>query len=75
MIYPNPSNDLIFIKSQNNIIEKTDIYNFIRQLNDSKIINFNKIYTTYSFSGTYMLKKKPTNDVINKNIIKKINRI
>jgi hypothetical protein len=74
MIYPNPSNDLIFIKSQNNIIEKTDIYNFIRQLNDSKIINFNKIYTTYSFSGTYMLKK-PTNDVINKNIIKKINRI
>jgi hypothetical protein len=70
MIYPNPSNDLIFIKSQNNIIEKTDIYNFIRQLNDSKIINFNKIYTTYSFSGTYMLKK-PTNDVINKNIIKK----
>jgi hypothetical protein len=75
MIYPNPSNDLIFIKSQNNIIEKTDMYNFIRQLNDSKIINFNKIYTTYSFSGTYMLKKKPTNDVINKNIIKKINRI
>jgi hypothetical protein len=57
MIYPNPSNDLIFIKSQNNIIEKTDIYNFIRQLNDSKIINFNKIYTTYSFLGTYMLKK------------------
>jgi hypothetical protein len=70
-IYPNPSTDLIFIKSQNNIIEKIEIYNSIGQLNDSKIIDFNKIDITDLASGIYMLKIFTDNGIMNKKIIKK----
>jgi hypothetical protein len=69
-IYPNPSSDRIFIKSNNSMIEKIEIYNAIGQLNKSVISDFNSLDISDLFEGVYSLKIYTENGVFSKKIIK-----
>lgn len=70
-VYPNPTNSLLFIKAQNNNIEKIEIYNSFGQLNLTKGNDFQNIDVSHLSSGIYIMKIFTENGHINKKIIKK----
>jgi len=70
-IYPNPSSDLIFIKSNHNLIEKIEIYNSIGQINKSVVSDFKTLDISELSDGIYILRIYAKNGILNKKIIKK----
>ena len=69
-IYPNPSSDRIFVKSNHSMIEKIEIYNAIGQLNKSVVSDFNSLDISDLLVGVYSLKIYTDNGVLSKKIIK-----
>ena len=69
-IYPNPSNSIIYIKSQNIPITKIEIYNSLGQNLKTIINKFKTIEVSYLSNGIYIMKIFTELGIINEKIIK-----
>ena len=70
-IYPNPSSDLIFVKSKKNVIKKIELVNLIGQVSKSVISDFKILDVSDLSVGIYIMRIYTENGVLNEKIIKK----
>ena len=70
-IYPNPSSNLIFLKSENDLIEKIELINSIGQISKSFISDFKTLDVSDLSAGIYIMRIYADNGVLNEKIIKK----
>jgi len=70
LIYPNPSKELIFIRLQNEVITKIELYNLLGQKIQTFVNNVENINIANLQAGIYLLKIHAENRTITKKIIK-----
>jgi len=65
LVYPNPTSDLVFIKTNSqNILEKAEIYSLNGSLISTQSSNLEQISTANLASGMYFLKLHYTDEII-----------
>lgn len=70
-VYPNPVNSEVFINSQNNVINKIEIFNSIGQTVKTINSGFDMVSVSDFAPGVYLIKLYSEDGTISKKIIKK----
>jgi hypothetical protein len=68
-IYPNPSNAIFYLQSQNYSIKNIKVYDLLGNLLTDKYSEFDQINLAHLTKGTYLIKVQTYNSILNKKVI------
>lgn len=68
-IYPNPSNAIFYLQTQNYSIKNIKVYDLLGNLLTDKYSEFDEINLAHLTKGTYLIKVQTNNSIFNKKVV------